>query len=94
MSNKGVEVSPKDWNGQTPLHFAAQGGYIEITKVLLDGNAMKHSFNAKKQTPLCLACEAGQNDTVKLLFDIDYDDTSVKLLGIITHENPFSVLHF
>lgn len=51
----------------TPLHIAAQGGYIDVVKSLLAFGAEVNARTDTNQTPLHLACIAGHLDVVKLL---------------------------
>lgn len=43
LMGKGAEVSPADRLGRTPLHCSAQLGYVEATKLLIDGGAFPQS---------------------------------------------------
>ena len=51
----------------TPLHIAAQGGYEETVKTLIQIGAMVNARTDTKQTPLHLACIGGQLPVVKFL---------------------------
>ncbi|MFL0584624.1 ankyrin repeat domain-containing protein [Solibacillus silvestris] len=47
--------------GQTPLFIAIQHGNLELIKVLIKANANVNARDNKKQTPLMLAAERGNN---------------------------------
>jgi ankyrin repeat protein len=52
-----ADISSKSGqNGNTPLHFAAHGGYIEIVKFLIECGAAVNDCNDYGLTPLHLAC--------------------------------------
>ena len=66
MEEKGAEVnslslgSPNyEFEGSkyTPLHFAAEAGYVEITEVLVNSNADVDAKNNDEWTPLHVAAE-------------------------------------
>jgi len=60
-------VFSKDYNGMTPLHYAATEGHKDVVELLL---ASKSDVNAKNKlgaTPLFLAAVKGHKDVVELL---------------------------
>ena len=57
----------KDDQGNTPLTIAAEKGYFEIVKLLVDKGAYVQSANAQNQTALCLAAKNKRVKTVKYL---------------------------
>ncbi|RTE81542.1 hypothetical protein BHE90_003940 [Fusarium euwallaceae] len=62
----GADPDALDWRGQSPLHLAAQHGYVEVASLL-----MKRSdasiLNSEGFTALHLALLEGHNDMVKCL---------------------------
>ncbi|RSM04466.1 hypothetical protein CEP52_006822 [Fusarium oligoseptatum] len=62
----GADPDALDWRGQSPLHLAAQHGYVEVASLL-----MKRSdasiLNSEGFTALHLALLEGHNDMVKRL---------------------------
>lgn len=47
----GSNVNSKDIHGRTLLHLAAELGFVEVAKLLVDGGANKQALNAQQQTP-------------------------------------------
>jgi ankyrin repeat protein/L-ascorbate metabolism protein UlaG (beta-lactamase superfamily) len=54
-------------NDKKPLHWAAQGGRIEVVEFLLGQGAAVDSKNAANETPLHYAAAYGNKDVVELL---------------------------
>ena len=46
-------------SGDTPLHFAATRGSSKLAMLLMENGAEPTAFNAKSETPMCLAVEEG-----------------------------------
>ena len=51
----GEDVNAQDLNGWTALHFAAQEGDVEITKLLIDSGADISAIDSNGNTPLWVA---------------------------------------
>ena len=69
------EKNPKDENGITPLHLAAQGGHLEVVKAIAD--KLTHNKNPKDvngKTPLHLAEEHSHLLVVEYLCFLDSND--------------------
>ena len=64
LLEKGIEISIY---GEWALHHAAQGGFGEITKALLEYGASPNSYDVEGETPLHKAAEQGHSDVVRLL---------------------------
>jgi hypothetical protein len=61
-------------NGRLPLHFAAQGGHVNVVKALLaafSSGAGKVSTDSDEVAPLHLACFNGHGEVVQLLLQSD-----------------------
>lgn len=55
--------------GTTALFFAAQGGFIDITKILLKGGAIVDCSSVDGGTALFVACQGGHALIVKELLN-------------------------
>ena len=67
IDNK-VNVNVKNKNGMTPLMIAAQNGYVELAKILIQAGAdVKTSNSLTGDTSLILASENGQTMCVQTL---------------------------
>jgi ankyrin repeat protein len=62
-----ANVNVTDENANTPLHLAAEKGYLEIVELLLKSGANVKAKNTKSNTPLHVAAKNGHIDIVKLL---------------------------
>ncbi|KAL8860194.1 MAG: hypothetical protein Q9178_003458 [Gyalolechia marmorata] len=65
-----LESLPLDKRQLGPLHWAAEGGKVEVTDLILkqyDGNP--NAWNEKGNTPLCLAARQHSPPTVRCLLD-------------------------
>ena len=68
----------QDKLGCTPLHRAVGPGHGNVVKALIEG-ANHLDVNARddwKNSPLHLACEEGQVEVVKMLFEAGADGTA------------------
>ncbi|KAL1869585.1 hypothetical protein Daus18300_005439 [Diaporthe australafricana] len=80
MASNGVKL----WNieggeGRTALHYAAQGGWIEIIHMLLEAGANVNKEDRNGSAPLELAAVAGEVETMKSL--LSCGATAVKALA-------------
>ena len=67
--------------GNTPLHYAACGGYEDVVRVLIKGGANVEEHNENGHTPLMEAASAGKVNVAKILLEAG--------AGINTHSNEF-----
>ena len=65
--NEGANVNQKDENGQTPLHYAAQRGYTEVARTLIERGAQVNSKDKNGRTPLHDASEISYTPMIDLL---------------------------
>jgi len=75
---KKIKELVLDWNadvnirneyGDTPLHWAAGKGHIDMVKFLLESGADKSIRNRVNETPRCWAVWAGNTQILKILQD-------------------------
>ena len=64
---KGADVTAKDNNGMTPLHWAAHYGQAKVAKVLLAKGADANAEDDDGMTPMHYAAYRGHAEVVKLL---------------------------
>jgi hypothetical protein len=69
LSIRNITVNVKDVNGETPLHWAAWKGHIEIARLLLQNGAEVNVKNNGGITPLHCAAEHGHVDILHLLVE-------------------------
>ncbi len=55
LLERGVDVTAKDTDGWTPLHYAARGDRVEILRLLLERGADATTRANDGQTPLDMA---------------------------------------
>ncbi|XP_052080990.1 uncharacterized protein LOC127718961 isoform X2 [Mytilus californianus] len=64
-------VENEDGRGRTSLYRAAEGGNINVVKLLLEKNADVLHCNYDKESPLYVACKGGHQTTVELFLQND-----------------------
>jgi len=70
-----------DDRGNTPLHYAAAGGFRDIAELLIDNGAYVNSTDKHGRTPLHIAASKGQKGIVELLLLHHADVNPVDDLG-------------
>jgi ankyrin repeat protein len=64
----GAAVSPRAFNGGTPLHYGVQNGHAEVARLLLDHDANIHATTTKGVAVIALAQSSGMlEDIIKRL---------------------------
>jgi len=63
----GAPVCVKDKYGWTSLHYAAQGGYVEVCQLLLEARGDANAELPDFSTPIMLAVEEGNIPVAELL---------------------------
>jgi len=71
----------------TPLHLAAEKGYVDVCQILLEAGADLHAKNRKGFTPLHLAAQNGHIEVCKLLLEAGANQ-------YITDINGLTPLHY
>jgi ankyrin repeat protein len=66
LSSDGIDVNQGDCDKETPLHWAALRGYVEIAKILLAAGADPDRYDAYGFTPLHWAVRGGCTGMVNL----------------------------
>lgn len=88
LCNNRADVNAKErWDGNTPLHFAAMNGWLEISKNLVD--LFKANIDAQNDSgwsALHFACENGHVDIVEAL---SMRGSDVSLIN----DNGYTALH-
>lgn len=67
--------------GNTPLHYAACGGYEDVVRVLIESGANVEEHNENGHTPLMEASSAGHVTVARILLEAG--------ACINTHSNEF-----
>lgn len=80
-----ADLDKQDAEGNTPLHLAAGGGFIEVVKELLEQGASPTVENKQGLTPLHLAAKGGHREVVKLLAESAQKPAglTVDLIGVV-----------
>jgi ankyrin repeat protein/L-ascorbate metabolism protein UlaG (beta-lactamase superfamily) len=60
-------IDAKGGNEKAPLHWAAQGGHLELAQYLISRGAAVDALNIQKETPLVYAAEGGHLKLAELL---------------------------
>ena len=70
LISEGLNINARDrqW-GETPLHYAAESGHLDIMQVLLEAGADVNARTDHGGTALMSAALQGQAETVKILLD-------------------------
>jgi ankyrin repeat protein len=66
----GVSVNCQNTDGETPLHKAAERGYADIVKIMLEAGADPNKTNNQFKKPLDYAVRSGNKDTINLLLSV------------------------
>ena len=64
---KGSYMNAKNFDGKTPLHYAAEHGHLDVVQELVAKGAEVNAKNFDGKTPLDLAASEGHEDVVQAL---------------------------
>ena len=64
-----ADVNARDDSGMTPLHRAAQEGYVSVAKILIKNGADVNAADNQKETPLHIAAGNGQVEVCRVLLE-------------------------
>eukprot|EP00766_Chilomastix_caulleryi_P000803 gnl/Chilomastix_caulleri/1782.p1 GENE.gnl/Chilomastix_caulleri/1782~~gnl/Chilomastix_caulleri/1782.p1 ORF type:complete len:228 (-),score=58.97 gnl/Chilomastix_caulleri/1782:209-892(-) len=78
----------------TPLHYAAEGGFTQIVKMLLDFGADVNTQDDEGLTPLHKASENGHLSVVQLLLDAGCSKLAGPINVDAKFRSHFTALHF
>ncbi|KAF7902232.1 hypothetical protein EAF00_002135 [Botryotinia globosa] len=66
----GANINAKDFEEQTPLYIASEGGYLNVVDILLAQTGVEVNASSKNdKTPLHIACEMGHLKIVDKLLE-------------------------
>ena len=77
----GTDVNAQDFDGWTPLHWAAMEGHKKIAELLIANGADVNLKNMDSNTPLQYAAMAGQTGIAKLLLIKEADLNTKNING-------------
>ena len=79
LKHAGADCDVSDKTGATPVHRAASCGNVDVIEFLVNEceNVNLESKNVIGQTPLIVACEAGQDEAVLRLARLGADPDAV-----------------
>ena len=76
-----IDKNPRDYDGITPLHLAAEEGHFQICKFILEKITDKNPGDDNNQTPLHYAAGEGHGQICKLILDNVEDKNPVDNFG-------------
>jgi ankyrin repeat protein len=79
----GADYDLADYEGKTPLSWAAEHGFVAIVEQLLTAGANINHIDIYGQTPLYLAVWRGRDESVRQLLQAKPDTSiSAKITGL------------
>jgi uncharacterized protein len=64
---EGEDIEKRDWDGHTPLAWAAIRGHADVVRFLAEAGADVNAHNHAGETPLILAAREGRTEVLKVL---------------------------
>jgi ankyrin repeat protein len=83
-----ANINTKDSRGDKPIHIAAEYGYKDVIKFLLNKGSRVNDLGTSGWTPLHYAASRGHLDTVKFL--VEEARADINFLSI-NYENPINI---
>ena len=82
LLNNGADLSMVNDDGGTALHGSAEGGYLEVTKLLVKAGAdLDARISPGRCTPLYMAAKGGHSEVAGVLVDAGADPNTRRLGG-------------
>ena len=72
----GADITTRDADGWTPLHWASAVGHVGLAQLLVEHGAEVAALDSKRRTPLHLAYEEGHVELAQLLVERGADPTT------------------
>jgi ankyrin repeat protein len=91
LANPHVDVDKRDYNGRTPISYAAENGHALVLSRLLEHGANPNWKGLQRTTPLRYAVERGHMTVVKVLIetgklsDLSSKQGSGEVTALLTH---------
>ena len=81
------DKNPQDAKGNTPLHFAAENGQIEMVQFIMNNVDNKNPVNNSGETPLHWAARNGQRNICKIILQ-EFEITENSWEKLLTISEP------
>ena len=81
LLERGANPNAKDGDEETPLHYAAAKGSVDIAKLLIDKGANVNAKSVDGFTPLHVAAMKGNLPVVELLLESGADPNAIDQFG-------------
>ncbi len=90
---RGADLSAVDEVGNTALHLASAGGYLDVAEILIEAGIDVNARNQWQATPLHYAAGFGHHDLVKFLVSRGADENVLELSHALDSEGN-TALHY
>ena len=91
LSEKLEDKNPRDREGWTPLHSAAQNGHVEVCRLILDGLAWdrRNPLDRDGWSPLRIAAQEGQGAVVHMLLEESAEEEPAAAMQQLGRWDPY-----